>query len=297
MPRLKTLLLAALLGLAVLPARGESLTVDGRERDYILRQPPGEWPAPLLLVLHGGGGRGRQIERHSDLTDPALAAGFAVAYPDGVGRQWNDGRADLDAETVREGVDDVAFLLALIDHLAATGAVDPARVFVTGISNGGIMTFRLLCESADRFAGAATVVASLGVEVAGDCVPSRPVPLLMLNGTADPLVRYEGGPIMIFGKARGSVIPVEDTLAQFGAGNFCDDIRPQAMPDPADDGVGVEMLRGEGCRVPTLLVRYLGGGHGWPGKGKAFGRFSEAPIAEAPAANDLILDFFAPLAR
>ena len=298
MVRLPAVLAALLLLLPLaLAARADSLTVDGRERDYVLRLPPGEGPAPLLLVLHGGGGSGRQIERHSDLTEPALAAGFAVAYPDGVGRQWNDGRADLDARTVREGVDDVAFLLALVDRLAAQGAVDPARVFVTGISNGGIMTFRLLCDAADRFAGAVTVVASLGVEVAGACVPARPVPLLMLNGTADPLVRYEGGPVVVFGQSRGSVIPVENTLALFGAANFCDDMRPREMPDPAADGVGVEMLVGEGCRVPTLLVRYLGGGHGWPGKGKAFGRFSEAPIPEAPAANDLILDFFRPLAR
>jgi len=288
---------AALLLLLPSPALADSIVVDGHERDYILRLPPGEGRAPLLLVLHGGGGRGRQIERHTDLTGPALAAGFAVAYPDGIGRQWNDGRADLDAETVREGVDDVAFLLALVDRLVAAGEVDPARVFVTGISNGGIMSFRLACEAADRFAGVVTIVANLGVEVAGGCRPSRPVPLLMLNGTADELVRYQGGPVVVFGKARGSVIGTEATLALFGGANGCEGFRPVAIDDPADDAVGVEALEGQGCQVPTRLVRYVGGGHGWPGKGKALEWRETAPIPEAPSANDLILDFVAPLAR
>ena len=289
MPRPLALLTAVLLALAPLPAAADSITVDGRERDFILREPAAEGPAPLILVLHGGGGRGRQIERHSDLTEPALAAGFAVVYPDGVGRQWNDGRADLDAETVREGVDDVAFLLALVEHLVTRGSVDPRRVFVTGISNGGIMSFRLACE--------ATIVANLGVEVAGGCRPARPLPLLMLNGTADELVRYEGGPVSLFGKERGRVIGTEATLALFAASNGCAGLAPQAMADPADDGVGVEALVGQDCRAPTRLVRYLGGGHGWPGKGKVLVWRESAPVPEAPTANDLLLEFFGPLAR
>jgi polyhydroxybutyrate depolymerase len=297
MVRLLAPLAALLLLLLPTTSRADSIVVDGRERDYLLRLPPGEGRAPLLLVLHGGGGRGRQIERHSDLTGPALAAGFAVAYPDGIGRQWNDGRADLDAEAVRDGVDDVAFLLALVDRLAAEGKVDPARVFVTGISNGGIMSFRLACEAAGRVAGVVTIVANLGVEVAGRCHPSRPVPLLMLNGTADELVRYQGGPVVVFGKARGSVIGTEATLAIFGAANGCGGFQPAAIADPADDGVGVEALAGQGCAAPTRLVRYVGGGHGWPGKGKAVEWRETAPIPEAPAANDLILGFLAPLAR
>lgn len=298
MPRRLVALLLLLAATLAPPAAAESLVVQGRERDYRLRTPEGAGPWPLLLLLHGGGGSGRQIERHSDLTQPLLAAGFAVAYPDGVGRQWNDGRADLDAATVRAGVDDVAFLLALVDRLVGEGTADPERVFVAGISNGGIMTFRLLCDAAGRFAGAITVVANLGQETAAGCAPARPVPLLMLNGTADPLVRYEGGPVMVLGKARGGVIGTEATLALFARANGCAGLAPLPLADPApDDGVGVEAIVGEGCAAATRLLRYVGGGHGWPGKGQALGWFSDAPIAAAPAANDLILDFLAPLAR
>lgn len=283
----------ALLLLAVAPAAAEVLKVDGRERSYLIRRDPGSGPLPLLLVLHGGGTRAGQMERYVALTEPARGAGYVVVYPQGYRNHWNDGRLEVDSDAVRENVDDVGFLLALIDHLAAKGWIDPARVYVAGISNGAMMSLRLACAAADRLAGVMTVVGSLGVETAAGCAPARPLPLLMLAGTADPLVPYGGGAVTVVSDERGRVIAVEETLALFAAHNGCEDLAPQATLDPADDGIAVDLLAGTGCGAPAVLVRYHGGGHGWPGAGQYMHHRLIGKIPEGPAANALLLDFAA----
>lgn len=290
-------LLAAMLAPALAqpaPAAADSLRWEGERRTWRLRLPEGVERPPLILVLHGGGGRGRQIERHSDMTEAALPAGFAVAYPDGLDRHWNDGRGDPISEAHQENVDDVGFLLALIDRLAAEGSIDPARVYVMGISNGGMMTYRLLCEAADRFAGAIAIVANLGAEIAPACRPSRPVPLMVINGTADPLVPYEGGPVAAFGKERGEVLSTEATLALFAAANGCAGREQLAAPDAApDDGVTPEHLLYRGCAAPLELWRMVGGGHGWPGASQYFGERLIGVVPEAPDATGLAVAWFA----
>lgn len=278
------------------PAAADTIKVDGRQREYVLRLPTSAWPAPLLMVLHGGGGRANQFERYVDLTEAALAAGYAVVYPQGFVKHWNDGRLDFKVDAVKENVDDVKFLLALVDRLVKAGQADAKRVYVAGISNGAMMTLRLACEAADRLAGIVTVVGSLGVETAESCSPARPLPILMLNGTADPLVPYEGGPVTVLDDERGSVIPVEQTLALFAKANGCGAASVEAMDDPAPrDDIGVEELVYHDCAAPTALVRYIGGGHGWPGAGQYLGERLIGRIPDGPAANDLLLDFFGSL--
>lgn len=291
--RLSAVLAALLLVAAAAPAAADSMTVEGERRTWSLRLPEGVERPPLILVLHGGGGRGRQIERHSGMTEAALPAGFAVAYPDGLDRQWNDGRGDLISAEKGNLRDDVAFLTALVDRLAAEGAIDPARVYVMGISNGGMMTYRLLCEAASRFAGAVAVVANLGEEIAPTCAPSRPVPLMVLNGTADPLVPYQGGPVKVFEQERGRVLSTEATLAHFAAANGCAGREQVAVADPApQDGVTPERIVYRGCAAPTELWRFVGGGHGWPGASQYFGERLIGTVPEAPSATALAVDFF-----
>jgi polyhydroxybutyrate depolymerase len=280
------------------PAGADTIKVDGRQREYLLRLPSGAWPAPLLMVLHGGGGRATQLERHIDLTEAALAAGYAVVYPQGFVKHWNDGRLDVEADAVKENVDDVKFLLALVDRLVKAGQADASRVYVAGISNGAMMTLRLACEAADRLAGIVTVVGSLGVETAETCKPARPLPILMLNGTADPLVPYEGGPVAVLDDERGAVIPVEQTLALFAKANGCGAAAVEAVDDPAPrDDIAVEKLAYRDCAAPTALVRYVGGGHGWPGAGQYLGERLIGKVPEGPAANDLLLSFLGSLQK
>ncbi len=218
---------------------------------------------------------------------------FAVAYPDGENRQWNDGRGDAISREKGRLRDDVGFLRALVAELAAAGTIDPARVYVMGISNGAMMTFRLLCESADLFAGAVTIAGNLGEEIAPSCRPSRPVPLMMINGTDDPLVPYDGGPVTVFEQERGRVLSVEATLTLFAAANGCASRSRVETPDPApQDGVTPEHEVYWNCRQPLELWRMIGGGHGWPGASQYLGERWIGVVAEAPAASALAMAFF-----
>ena len=275
------------------PAFAESLTYDGRQRDYILRLPDGVERPPLILVLHGGGGRGRQIDRGTGLTQQATAQGFALVYPDAIDRQWNDGRGDPNSVEHASTVDDVGFLSALVADLATKGLIDPARVFVMGVSNGGMMTYRMVCERAELFVGAVAIVANLPQAMAPQCNPSRPMPLMVLNGTKDPLVPYDGGDIVVFGLNRGTVISTEATLERFSVANGCTGRQPVQADDPAPgDGVTPEHEVFVGCSADLELWRYVGGGHGWPGAGQYRQESLVGVVAHKPTVNDLALAFF-----
>jgi polyhydroxybutyrate depolymerase len=129
------------------------ISVDGRIRAYRLYQPSAVGsgdPVPLVVMLHGGFGTGEQAESAYGWDALADREGVLVAYPDGVGRAWNVGDGCCGGPG-RSGVDDVRFIEELVRNVSADHAVDPARVFATGISNGGMMAYRLACDS-DVFA-------------------------------------------------------------------------------------------------------------------------------------------------
>jgi polyhydroxybutyrate depolymerase len=290
MRRAFTILFLLLLAPAAL---AESLQHDGRERDYILRLPEGVERPPLIVVLHGGGGRGRQIDRHTGLTQAAVARGFALIYPDAIDRQWNDGRGDPQSVEHEATVDDVGFLTALIADLGRRGVVDPERVFVMGVSNGGMMTYRMICERAELFTGAVAVVANLPMDMAPRCNPGRAVPLMVLNATADPLVPYDGGEIVVFGLNRGTVISTEATLARFALANGCSGREARMVEDPApEDGVLPQHEVFTGCQADLELWRYVDGGHGWPGAGQYRAESLVGVVAHKPTVNELALAFF-----
>ena len=177
-----------------LPARGDSLTIDGVTRTFIAQLPETK-PAPLVIVLHGETQTGADMVRRTSWPLVARRDHFAVVYPDGLDQAWTDLRAG--EERAGRGppkhTDDVAFITKLVEKYVADGVADPKRVYITGISNGGAMTMTLVCARADLFAAAASVIMNLTEESAQACHPSRPVPMLLMNGTADPLIPYDGG--------------------------------------------------------------------------------------------------------
>jgi polyhydroxybutyrate depolymerase len=146
-------------------------------------------------VLHGNTQTGADMAKRTAWTAVARRENFGVVFPDGLNRAW----ADLRPSTKRagrappEGTDDVGFIVSLIEKFVADGAADPKRIYITGLSNGGAMTMTMICARADLFAAAASVIFNLTDDMASACHPSRPVPILMMNGTADPLIPYEGG--------------------------------------------------------------------------------------------------------
>src|SRR5581483_5449561 len=144
-----------------------------------------------------------------------------------------------------------------------TGIADPARVYLAGISNGGMMTFRMLCEAADLIAGAGTIIASMPAAIGEGCAPAKPVALAMLNGTADPLVPYEGGGVGFAGK-RGKVWSAERSAAFVARRNGCAD--PPAVnlqSAKANETMKVVRLDWSPCTTgqPVVLYRIEGGGH------------------------------------
>jgi polyhydroxybutyrate depolymerase len=176
------------------PALSDSIDINGVARTFTLQRADTK-PAPLVVVLHGNTQTGADMMARTSWPAVAKRERFAVVFPDGLNRAW----ADLRPNTKRAGrappagTDDVAFIVRLIEKFVAEGIADPRRIYVTGVSNGGAMTMTMLCGRADLFAAAASVIFNLTDDMAGSCHPSRPVPVLMMNGTADPLIPYEGG--------------------------------------------------------------------------------------------------------
>jgi polyhydroxybutyrate depolymerase len=252
-------------------ARCESLAFGGRERAYRLYV-PARLPAsvPLLVVLHGGGGGGAGMEALTErgFNRRADEAGVLVVYPDGVDHAWNDGRHDLKTRAARESVDDVGFLRELVATLGRRYPLDRGRVFVTGISNGGMMALRLACDATDVFTGFVAVAASLGEDTAAGCQPAVPRPVALVAGTDDPLVPYGGGEVRVLGARRGRVIGAEATFAAFRRLAGCTSVDSEpALDRIADDGTALVVRRAAGCRNGLSIVLYEveGGGHAWPG--------------------------------
>ena len=173
-------------------ARDQSGTFQfgGLTRTYRVHVPPGS-PVGLVLNLHGGAATGMGQEGLSEFDSAADATNLLVVYPDGYDKSWADGRAASPAG--RHHIDDLGFLVALVGKLANDFGVHLGHVFSTGMSNGGFMSNRLACDRADVFAAIAPVSGTLGAGVA--CNPSRPVSVLAVHGTHDPLVPFNGGDV------------------------------------------------------------------------------------------------------
>ena len=236
----------------------------GLTRTWHLYKPSdGTWPRPVLFALHGGGGTGRGFITHVnyDLDRAAAAAGFAVVYPEGVDKRWNDGRG------IGGKADDLGFLTALAERLIKEGVADPRGLYAAGISNGGFMSHALACRDAGRWAAIGVVVSSLGEAVAAACAPSRPVPVLMVNGTEDRLIAWDGREVKLFGRSRGRKLTVPETAAKWAALDGCTGSPTlEDLPDAADDGTRWSLEARRACKggSEVLLYKVTGGGHTWP---------------------------------
>ena len=192
-------------------------TIGGHERRYAVYVPPNLLPgAPLVIVLHGGGGDGPYMRMSTGFEFDMLADanGFVVAYPDGIDRGWNTCRKRVDNTAKREKIDDVGFIEAIIAHEALTHRIDRRRVYATGHSFGGQMALRLGLERPNEFAGVAAISTNLPVAADNECAASEmPIPALIMNGTDDPVNPYRGG--RPGGGNGGSVLSTEATTAYF----------------------------------------------------------------------------------
>lgn len=259
--------------LACAPAGAElrTVTVGALEREYRLHVPAGlpDTAVPLVFVFHGGGGTAGGTARLTGFDDVADREKFLVVYPQGVGRGWNDGRETGVSQAHRDGVDDLAFFDALLARISEDQRVDPKRVFATGISNGGIFSHYLAANRAEKVAAIAPVVGGLAVPFNERFKPAGPVSVLVIQGTADPLVPYEGGNVGgRAGRDRGKIISTDEAIRLWALANGCaaePEITPLPDRDPADE-CRTEQRRWKGGRDGTEVVlwRVGNGGHTWP---------------------------------
>ena len=249
-------------------------------------------PRPTVIVLHGALSSGAYTMRTGGFPQAAARHGFHAVFPDGIDRQWNDGR-----EGKPGAVDDVAFLRALVERLLATHVASPGHVYIAGISNGGMMSFAMACKSPGLFAAIGTVIANMPAGIA-PC-PLVPTPLVMINGTADPMVPFEGGTV---GKglhmSRGNVLGAMDTARRFAVVAGCGAAPTETALAHRGDakGRGVTKIEWQGCMrdAPVTLYRVDGGGHQVFGSRSIHVPFLGDDTADVVSA-DVIVDAFAAL--
>ncbi len=290
-----------------------NLEVDGLTRWYRLYLPDPLPESPvLILYLHGGTLSMRSIFSRlaggtQDWLSLASREGLILLVPNGVNAEtgdtygnqqtWNDLRPDTAAD--QTSVDDVGFILALLDQISTDFRFEPDRIFVTGASNGGMMTYRLLIEKPERFTAGAAFIANLPAPVENLPQITRPIPIMIANGTADPLMPWDGGMI---GRDRGLVLSTAETVHWWVTQNLTDPAR----------SISTSLLdtnEGDDCRIqreifpagiqgaPVWFYSMVGGGHTIPsvenpGLDNLLTRIVLGPVCRDADGVSLAWDFF-----
>ena len=243
----------------------KSLQVGGVAREYALHVPtnlPADGKFPLLLVFHGGGGHAWRMSKFTKFDEIADKSGFVVAYPEALNKSWDDTRGLSKA-------DDVGFVRTLIEQLEKELPIDSSRVYAAGISNGGFFSNRLACDLSDKIAAIAAVAATMPTTLPESCHPARPISVLYMNGTKDPLVPINGGAVGAnLGLHRGDCISLADAV-KFWTNWDHTAAAPKSsdLPDRVYDGTHVkrEVYSGGKSGTEVVVYRVEGGGHAWPG--------------------------------
>ncbi|QDT55524.1 Oxidized polyvinyl alcohol hydrolase precursor [Caulifigura coniformis] len=289
--------IAVLLGALVAAPLGpgdhaRKLSVDGRERSYLVHVPEAysrERATPVVLVLHGARTNGLITIAVTGMNAKSDQAGFIAVYPNGTGSDpflyWNAGQRS--SQIVRENPDDVKFIRLLLDDLGAVLNVDQKRVFAAGMSNGGMMCYRLAAELSDRIAAIAPVAGTMAIPTAR---PGRPVSVLHFHGTADNVVQYNG-------RNSGALQPlksVSDSIEYWRIVNGCA-AKPVVsdLPDrDRSDGTTVRRTQYPPGNDAAEVVLYAvqNGGHTWPGQKSLLPTLGKSTLDIS--ANDLMWEFF-----
>jgi polyhydroxybutyrate depolymerase len=269
------LIAAVALLTAAVPAAAADFTLTlqhgGLARNALVHVPAGgASPRPVVLNLHGGGGNAESHRRWTRMDAAADRHGFVVVYPNGssgVGGSlltWNAGTCCGRAHT--RNVDDVGFLLRLLGALEERVAIDRARVYVTGLSNGSMMAQRLAAEAADRIAAVAPVAGALNLD---HFAPARAMPVMHIHSVDDPRALYAGGtgPPFPGTNARVTHLAVEDSLRRWTTVDGCPAAPATAPAVHGADGHTATRATWGPCRdgVEVVLWRLTGAGHVWPG--------------------------------
>jgi polyhydroxybutyrate depolymerase len=242
----------------------------GVEREALVQSPA--QPAasrPVVIVLHGGTRGANDIFERTGWPQIATRERLLLVAPQGIDNQWNDGRETTVSGTLSKA-DDVGFLTNLIDILVRNHGADRRAIFVTGVSNGGLMTMRFSCEQASSVSAIAPVIATLPEIMVETCKAAPPMPALFMAGTADPIMTYDGkpGPLAQRRGPSAPMLSMSATLDLWRLRNGCQDkVDAKDLPDISkNDASTVTRIDYRLCKSEAPVVHYKvnGGGHQMP---------------------------------
>lgn len=265
-----------------------TISVDNVKRVHLVHVPAKydpKKPMPVVVALHGATMGAKLMEDGTGLSKTADKNGFIAVYPNGTGilPTWNAGFFPGDINKS----DDVKYIARVLDDVEGAWNVDKKRIYVTGLSNGGMMCYRLAAEMSERITCIAPVAGTMAIE---KYEPKRPIPVVHLHGTKDPLVPYDG-PL-------GKITPgflrfrsVDDTVTACARANGCEAKPTETEVSVSDKNIKVkrkEYPAGK-AKAEVVLFTIENGGHTWPGSmsPELFGKSTQAFIA-----NDVIWEFF-----
>ena len=264
-----------LLGPVILKAqqKTEYIVIDGLSREFITYLPKGADltdKLPVIISLHGRLGTASGMVKFADFRAIADREKVIIVCPQGIDRSWNDGR---ETPANAKGINDVKFIDNLITYVIKTYNADAGRVYVTGMSNGGFMTSRLACELNNRIAAIAVVAASMDQDMSYQPIV-KPIPVMYIQGTKDPLVPFKGG-LMRKG-AGGTIYGHEAVLQKWATIDGCDN-KPVVtnLPIKVDDGTSVikEEYSNPANNLKVTGFTIVDGGHVWPGGSQYMPKF------------------------
>ena len=271
------------------------LKSGGRERSFVVHEPAGglKKPAALVIALHGGGGNAHTNAQQTHFNDESDRNGFLVVHPNGTGESrpllnamgkgflftWNAGTCCGYARD--QGMDDVGFIRSMIGAIRGKYAIDPKRIYATGISNGGMLSYRLACEASDLIAAIGVVS---GAQTVSNCRPAQPVSVVHFHGTADQNVPLLGG-VGPKGYDKAPKPPVMDAINFWAKFDGAVD-KPQSS---SSGGLRKDVYHG--TRGDVVLYVITGGGHSWPGGERMMAALD--PPATEISATPTIWQFFA----
>ncbi|BAZ14794.1 phospholipase/carboxylesterase [Calothrix sp. NIES-4071] len=226
---------------------------QGISRSYYMYTPKSynpSRPMPLVLVFHGDGGSGKSISDVSKFNEKAEQQGFIAVYPDGIHHRWHLGKNNPN------NIDDISFVDNLISHLQQVRNIDSSRIYATGFSRGGILTQALACTLPDKFAAFASVAGSLPVSFEHQCQPQSPVSMLMINGTNDHSVLYQGDKP----NQKGALASIPEVTDFWRYQNGC-------RKNDKDNNNSIQTYFYSGCNSGSEVVQLavVNGGHIWYG--------------------------------
>ena len=258
-----------------------TIKIDGEKRKFLLHESNQTLDLyPLVIALHGGTGSPLNLEEQSLLSTTSDEQGFHVCYPEGEHRTWNAG--ECCGKAASNEVNDGAFIDQLIDHLVSNYPIDPRRIYLTGMSNGGFMCYRLACEIGDKIAAIAPVAATMNYP---NCVPKTNVPIIHFHSYQDYNVPWQGG--VGDGLSDHFNPPILEVLTEWSTHNDCTtDTYNQIQTTSFDHFIW------ENCDSTQSIELYMthDGGHSWPMGTKP--RAAADEPSSAINANEVMWEFF-----